>query len=53
MFEKVVVEIQTMKSISDAWKVFTSPEYITQWNFASEDWYCPTAINDLVENGIF
>jgi len=53
MFEKLSVEIQSAKSLAEAWKVFTQPEYITQWNHASDDWHCPSASNDLVVNGIF
>ncbi len=30
-----------------AWQVFTVPEYIEQWNFASADWQCPRAENPL------
>lgn len=53
MFEKVTVGIHTRKSIAEAWNVFTRPEYITMWNFASQDWWCPKATNNLVTNGEF
>jgi uncharacterized protein YndB with AHSA1/START domain len=36
-----------------AWQAFTRPEHITQWNFASPDWECPTASNDLSVGGAF
>jgi uncharacterized protein YndB with AHSA1/START domain len=36
-----------------AWQAFTQPEHIAQWNFASEDWECPTASNDLRVGGAF
>lgn len=36
-----------------AWQVFTSPTHITEWNFASEDWICPSATNDLRVGGKF
>ncbi len=36
-----------------AWQAFTQPEHITHWNFASEDWECPTASNDLHVGGAF
>lgn len=35
-----------------AWALFTDPEAITQWNFASDDWHCPSARIDLVVGGI-
>lgn len=34
-----------------AWEYYTLPEHITQWNFASEDWHCPSATNDLQVGG--
>lgn len=36
-----------------AWQAFTQPEHIIQWNFASSDWECPTASNDLRVGGAF
>ena len=36
-----------------AWTVFTSPEHITQWNFASPDWCCPSADLDLRTGGSY
>ena len=36
-----------------AWTVFTSPEHITQWNFASPDWCCPSADVDLRTGGTY
>ena len=36
-----------------AWQAFTQPEHITQWNFASDTWECPTASNDLSVGGAF
>ncbi len=35
------------------WRAFTQPEHITQWNFASDTWECPTASNDLRVGGAF
>ncbi|MBI1287242.1 MAG: polyketide cyclase [Flavobacteriales bacterium] len=39
--------------IAKAWEVWTKPEFIVQWNFASDDWCCPSAVNDLRPNGKF
>lgn len=36
-----------------AWAAFTSPEAVMQWNFASADWHCPAARNDLRPGGQF
>ena len=34
-----------------AWNYWTEPDHITKWNFASDDWFCPSAENDLVVGG--
>ncbi len=39
--------------VATVWKCWTLPEYITQWNHASDDWHCPYAENDLRVNGTF
>jgi uncharacterized protein YndB with AHSA1/START domain len=39
--------------VSKVWDIWTSPEHITQWNTASEDWHTPTAQNDLRKGGKF
>ena len=33
------------------WIYWTSPDHITKWNFASDDWCCPSAENDLTAGG--
>ena len=33
------------------WKLWTVPKHIEKWNFASEDWHCPHAENDLRVGG--
>ena len=30
-----------------AWRAYTNPAAVTQWNFASDDWHCPKAGNTL------
>ncbi|NDV02284.1 SRPBCC family protein [Pseudoroseicyclus tamaricis] len=34
-----------------AWRTYVEPEHITQWNFASDDWCCPAASNELRPGG--
>lgn len=36
-----------------AWTYYTQPPHITNWNFASDDWQCPSATNDLTIGGIY
>lgn len=40
-------------SIERVWNFWTNPEHITNWNFASDDWHSPNAVNDLKTGGKF
>jgi uncharacterized protein YndB with AHSA1/START domain len=50
---KITVEVLVNRNVKTAWDAFTSPQAITQWNFASADWRCPRAENDLRAGGQF
>ena len=50
-FEKVTVSAQVNAPVSKAWNTYTSPEHITHWNFAADEWCCPSASNDLRVGG--
>lgn len=39
--------------VEKVWKMWTFPEHITRWNYASEEWHSPTAENDLRPGGRF
>ena len=39
--------------INEVWRCWTHPEHIVNWNFASEDWHCPKADNQLHDGGRF
>ncbi len=39
--------------VEKVWNLWTSPEHITKWNSASEDWHTPHATNDLRVGGKF
>ncbi len=39
--------------ISKVWECWTKEEHIEQWNFASPEWHCPTAKNNLIKGGEF
>ena len=43
--------VHTTKSL--AWEKWTNPIHVVNWNFASDDWCCPRASNDLVVGGKF
>jgi uncharacterized protein YndB with AHSA1/START domain len=50
-----LITIQTTVNapIAKAWECYTTPEHITQWNFAIDTWQCPSAANDLRAGGKF
>lgn len=50
---KIQVEVLVHAPIDAAWKAYVSPQAITQWNFASEDWHTPHATVDLRVGGVF
>ena len=53
--EKIHITVQTTINapVEKVWKLWTSPEHITKWNNASEDWHTPYAENDLQAGGKF
>ena len=53
--KKTIITVQVMidAPIETVWKCWTIPEYITKWNYASDDWHSPWAINDLRTGGTF
>lgn len=52
---KTVISIATLVKapIEKVWKYWTDPSHIIHWNFASDDWQCPSAENDLRIGGKF
>lgn len=51
--DPITVSVTVDVDAARAWKAFTDPTSITQWNFASPDWHCPQARSDLREGGSF
>lgn len=49
----ITVETTINATIATVWNAWTKPEHITNWNFASDDWHCPKAENDLRKDGKF
>lgn len=49
--KKVTVGTTINSKPQKVWEYWTKPEHITKWNFASNDWYCPKAENDLKVGG--
>lgn len=50
---KIIVSVKVNASLTKVWDCWTNPESITNWNFASNEWHCPKATNDLVVGGKF
>lgn len=44
---KVTISQKITAPIEKVWYIWTNPNHIIKWNFASDDWYCPKASNDL------
>jgi len=50
-----IISIQTTinQPIAIVWECWNKPEHIVNWNFASDDWHCPTAENNFFSDGKF
>lgn len=51
--QKITVSAEIQAGIDKVWNRWTEPAHIVNWNFASEDWHCPAAENDLRPGGRF
>lgn len=51
--KSITIETTVKAPIDTVWKFWTTPEHITQWNSASDDWHTPRATNDLKVGGRF
>lgn len=51
--QPITVTTTIKADIQKAWDMWTMPEHITKWNFASPDWECLKAENDLKVGGMF
>ena len=51
--KSITIEIIINKPIGQVWEKWTLPQHIMAWNNASEDWYTPSAENDLRVGGSF
>ena len=49
----ITVHIEIHAPLDKVWEYWTLPEHIVHWNFASDDWHCPEAKNDLISGGTF
>ncbi|MDP2414909.1 SRPBCC family protein [Daejeonella sp.] len=49
--DKIIIQAIVSADIEKIWSYYTRPEHITKWNFASDDWQCPHASNDMQVGG--
>lgn len=50
---RITIQTSVNASPDKVWSAWTTPEDITQWNAASDDWHSPRGSNDLREGGRF
>lgn len=51
--DRITVQTKIQAPIENVWDYYTKPEHMTKWNFASDEWCCPNAKNDLQKDGEF
>lgn len=51
--KQITVTANIKAPLTIVWKCWTEPNHVQNWNFASSDWHCPTAENDLKIGGEF
>lgn len=51
MTRQITVTAHVSLPPEQAWKAFTTPDAITQWNQAAPEWHCPSASVDLRVGG--
>lgn len=49
--KKIKVETTVGAPTDKVWEFWNNPNHIVNWNFASDDWHCPSARNDLRKGG--
>lgn len=53
MSQQVIINTFVKAPKKRVWDSFTLPKHITRWNFATPEWHCPRAENDLRNDGRF
>ena len=51
--KSITVEITVPSNIETVWDMWTIPQHIEKWNYASGDWECPHAENNVELGGKF
>ena len=53
MDDDITVQLTVSANIEKVWEYWTKPEHIVNWNYATDEWMCPRAVNNLEPNGKF
>ena len=48
---KIKIIVNAPKEL--VWNIYTEPEHIMHWNYATDEWHCPSAVCDLRPEGTF
>ncbi len=48
---RITIHATIHANAEKVWDTYTLPQHITNWNFASDDWHCPSAENEPVTGG--
>jgi uncharacterized protein YndB with AHSA1/START domain len=51
MNNPITISAEISCSKQTAWELYTQPQHIVNWNFASDDWECPSATSNLTPGG--
>ena len=51
--ETITIKAIITIPLNKVWTLWTQPDHVCNWNFASTDWHCPKALNNLVVGGEF
>jgi uncharacterized protein YndB with AHSA1/START domain len=49
--KKITIQADVAAPVAQVWAKYNQPEHIIQWNFATDDWQCPSAETDLRPGG--
>lgn len=49
--DQIIIQSTIQADSQKVWDHYTNPKHIIHWNFASDDWLCPWAKNDLRVGG--
>lgn len=51
--EQITIDTEVAAPPEKVWQCWTESDHITQWNYASDDWCCPSVENNLNVGGCY